>query len=458
MTDSTIKNTIQNNSLSGISSQTSGSQGSSHSISPSLAWIFWGCAALFYLYEFVLRVSPNPIVNELMRDFGVTSTLLGFLVSAYYFAYVPLQVPCGVIVDWLGARRVICLSTLLCIVGCVLFSQSDNFYVAVFARFLIGAGSACAYISCVKVGSEWFAPEKFAVIAGITMMMGTLGGIVGAKPFAALSNMVGWRDAMMIAACVGVGVLAICFFVLKDRRKSKNETVTTGNLFEGLKIVASNPQSWLLAAYGGFMYVPLCAFAELWGTPFMMNLYDIDNEHAAFAGTMVFLGFALGSLLGPLLSNYIKSRKKVMLGSSFLTIIPFVIVIYNPHIPYNISLFLLFFAGLVCGAQILYFGVAKEMNPDKYSATAIGFTNAGVMASGLIFQPLLGYILDCVWDGLISGDGTPIYSVNDYQQALLTIPICMLVAFIIMLFVRESYGLDYKEITLEENKGAPQNA
>lgn len=147
-----------------------------------------------------------------------------------------------------------------------------------------------------------------------------------------------------------------------------------------------------------------------------------------------------------------------MLGSSVLTIIPFVGVIYIPDLPYNVSLILLLLAGLVCGAQILYFGVAKEMNPDKYSATAIGFTNAGVMASGLIFPTLLGYILDSVWDGAISADGIPIYSVNDYQQALLTVPVCMLMAFIIMLFVRETYGLDYEEMIEEENKDMLHNA
>jgi MFS family permease len=414
------------------------------------AWMFWGCAALFYLYEFILRVSPNAIVNELMRDFGVTSTVLGMLVSAYACAYVPLQVPCGVIVDWLGARRVICFSTLLCIVGSVLFGQSDHLYLAIFARFLMGAGSACAYISCVKVAADWFAPEKFAMLAGITMMMGTMGGIVGAKPFAALANLVGWRDAMMVAALVGVGVLAIAFLILKDRPKPPGERVHLNNLFEGLKIISSNPQSWLIALYGGFMYVPLCAFAELWGTPFMMQLHGINNEQAAFAGTMVFLGFAFGSLLGPFASDYFQSRKLVMAASALLTVFPFGAVIYVQDLSYLSCLVLLFLAGLVSGTQILYFGAAKEINPDKYSATAIGFTNAGVMASGLIFPTLLGYILDCVWDGLKNTDGTPIYSVNDYQQALLAIPICMIIAFMILLFIKETYKKEFEAIEEKE--------
>lgn len=417
-----------------------------------MAWVFWGCAALFYLYEYVLRVSPNVITNELMHDFSITSTYVGVLVSAYYIAYVPLQIPCGIIVDWLGVRRVISVSTVLCIVGSIFFSQSDNYYIGIFSRFLMGAGSACAYISCVKLASDWFPPQKFAVIAAITMMMGTLGGVIGAKPFAALSNNFGWRQAMFILALIGIAVLAIAWFVIKEKPKASTEMVTKQNLFDGLKIIKSNSQSWLIAIYGGLMFIPISAFADLWGTPFLMQLYHIDNETASFAGTMVYLGFAAGSPLAAMLSNTIKSRKIVMTWSPILTIFPFMAVVYVPNIPYTASLFLLFAAGLVCAGQILYFAAVKEINPAKYSATAIGFTNAGVMVSALIFQPLMGYILDFFWDGTIAVDGTPVYSIFNYQHAMMTIPVCMVIAWFMMFSVKETY--QYKEKEEEEIKDA----
>ena len=63
------------------------------------AWMIFGTAAAFYLYEYVLRVSPSVMTHDLMLDFGVTSTALGVLVSFYYYSYVALQIPCGVIVD-----------------------------------------------------------------------------------------------------------------------------------------------------------------------------------------------------------------------------------------------------------------------------------------------------------------------------------------------------------------------
>lgn len=433
---------------------------SSSKPSPSskMAWVFWACAALFYLYEYILRVSPNVITSELMLDFSITSTYVGLLVSAYYWAYVPLQIPCGVIVDWLGVRKVISASTILCVIGSILFSQTDSLYASIFARFLMGAGSACAYISCVKLAADWFAPHKFAVIAAVTQMMGTFGGIVGAKPFAVMSNNLGWRTAMFTLGIAGIIVLIIAWFVIKEKPKKKEDLVHPGNLFDGLKAIKSNPQSWLIAIYGGLMFVPISAFADLWGTPYLMQLYNINNEAASFAGIMVYLGFACGSPLGAMLSNYIHSRKIVMSWAPLLTIIPFMMVVYIPEIPYNVTLGLLFTAGLVCGGQILYFAAAKEINEKKYSATAIGFTNAGVMVSALIFQPLLGYILDFVWDGSVAANGTPIYTIRDYQHAMMTIPVCMIVAWIIMFFVRETYNSQSKLIHKEvDNDLQPQS-
>lgn len=409
-----------------------------------IAWVMWGCAALFYLYEYVLRVSSSVITEDLMRDFGVQATSLGVLVSFYYISYVPLQIPCGVIVDRFGVRPVVAFSAFLCAVGSLLFAYSNDLFIAQIARFLLGAGSACGYLSCTTVAANWFRPERFAVIAGLTMMMGTFGGMFGGKPFAMLANGVGWRQAMVISAIVGIGVMSAAWLIIRDRHPNKekedsSKTVHNTSLLHGLKVISRNPQTWLIGLYGGLMYVPISAFAELWGVPYLMKAHGINNETASFASAMVFLGMALGSPLGAVLSNILKSRVKVMSWSAITTMLTFSYVIYVPHLSLELTYGLLFAAGFLCGGQILYFAAAKEITPPQYSGTTIGFINALVMSSGIIFQPLLGIILDCVWDGVVNADGTAFYSLQDYQQALTTVPVCLLAAWILMLFVKETY-------------------
>ena len=188
------------------------------------ACLIWLSASLFYLYEFVLRASPGVITNELMRDFHVMAGSLGILTSSYYHAYTPLQVPCGLIVDKMGPRKIITFSALLCVVGAIIFAQSYSLGYAQFGRFLIGAGSACAFLSCIKLCSEWLPPSKIAIFAGLTNAMGTLGGTFAGYPFAIMSHDFGWRGAMMIWAAIGLGVALLAWLIIRDRNPSHIKT------------------------------------------------------------------------------------------------------------------------------------------------------------------------------------------------------------------------------------------
>src|SRR5216684_2544080 len=79
---------------------------------PRLALAVCGVAALFYLAAFYLRVSPAVMTTELMRDFHIGAAELGNLSGFYYYAYVVMQIPAGVLVDSLSARRLLLIGTL----------------------------------------------------------------------------------------------------------------------------------------------------------------------------------------------------------------------------------------------------------------------------------------------------------------------------------------------------------
>lgn len=426
-----------------------GSPTTPKSSTATYAWIIWGAAALFYLYEYILRASPGVMTNELMRDFSVTSTALGIFSSAYYFSYVPLQVPCGMIVDWLGTRRVVTISAVLCTIGSFLFAGSESIFVASLARFFMGVGSACAYLSCLKIGSEWFPAQRFAVIAGITMMMGTFGGIFGGKPFAMLVNATDWRMAMSIAGAAGIAVAAASWIIIRDHprggveKKTQHAPMTTKHLWEGLKIITSSPQTWLIGLYASLMYTILSAFAEMWGTPFLMIAYEINNETASYGSMLVLLGMALGCLVGPYLANRWCSHKKVMSLGAVGAAVMFVPAVYLTDIPLYGTFILLFGAGFFCGWQILNFAAAKEINPPEFSGTTIGFMNALTMASAPIFQMLLGRLIHVFEEPQVGLYGVKLYSVEAYQYALFTIPVSLVLAWVVMRFVRETHP-DYK--------------
>jgi sugar phosphate permease len=416
------------------------------------AFLILACAMVFYLYEYVLRVSPSVMIEGLMRDFSVTSSALGVLASFYYFSYVALQIPCGVIVDAWGPRKVITVSAFLCTVGTYIFSMSESLGFAQLGRFLIGAGSSCAYLSCMKIGSVWFKPNRFAIISGVGMMMGVLGGTFGGQPLALLVNASGWRGAMFHSATVGVVITLLSWIIIRDKPQhmrdeavNNKHTVNTDKFLDGLKLIAKRPQNWFVGLYGCMLFLPLSAFAELWSIPYLMQKYSITNDQAAQISVLLFLGMAVGSPLGAWISNRLKSRKKVMAGTAFFTFLFFMLILYIPDLSITNMRILQFLAGLACGGQVVYFAAAQEYNPAEISGTSIGFTNFFVMISGVIFQPALGYVLDAVWEGNYKSDGTPLYTGSDYQMALTLVAMGLLFAIFVLFFVKETYAYQEKK-------------
>jgi len=343
------------------------------------------------------------------------------------------------IVDKIGIRRIVTFSTLLCVAGTFLFADSQSLGLAKLGRFMIGAGSACAFISCLKVTVEWFSPMRFALIAGLTNMMGTFGGICAGRPLALFVNQLGWRPASFWLATLGLGVAAVAWFWLKDHPETDNnkEQHAERPFSEGFSSLVKNKQIWLGGIVGGLMYLPISVFAELWGVPYLMHVYTVSNADASTASVMIFVGMAVGGTCSAYFLTYFKSIIRVMRFSALTSGIVFIGIAYVALFPFWFAFVLMFLAGFFIGGQVLCFTLARNNSDADISGTAIGFTNAIVMTGAIIFQPLLGHILDIFWDGAIADYGVRLYSTHAYQMSILTIPVCLLLCVVVLRFVKE---------------------
>ena len=118
-----------------------------------IKWSIWTLAAVFYFYEFVLRVSPSVMVPELMTSFGITASAVGVLSAFYLYSYAPMQLPVGVLMDRYGVKKVLSIASIICGLGALLFSAAGDLSVASLGRLLIGAGSSFAFIAAFNCDS-----------------------------------------------------------------------------------------------------------------------------------------------------------------------------------------------------------------------------------------------------------------------------------------------------------------
>ena len=139
------------------------------------AWLIVICAALFYTYQFIMRVSPNIMHDDITKNFGVDDSSFGFIVGLYYWGYSIMQLPMGVLMDRIGPKKIMTTACLGISIASVLFAYTKNIYLASFARLIMGVGAASGLMGALKLGSMWLESNKISIVTAITIGFGTIG-------------------------------------------------------------------------------------------------------------------------------------------------------------------------------------------------------------------------------------------------------------------------------------------
>lgn len=415
---------------------------------PIRIWAIWLCGALFYFYQFILRLSMSVMTDHLMSAFTVQACALGIVTSIYYWAYSSMQVPVGMMIDRFGPRRLVTGAVIVCVLGTGLFAMSSTIFVAGCGRFLMGIGSAFAYVGTLKIATLWFPRDYVGRVVGFTMVFGTLGGVCGGAPLAYVMDHMNWRQAMGLIALWGLALAAIVWIVVRDRPRQlgyseeKNVSYVSHHFWDGFFYVMRSKQIWLIGLYACLMYIPLSAFAELWGVPFMTEAYHVDRKLASSLTSMILVGVAVGSPITAYLSDKMQQRKPFMVVSALGSIIIYAVIFYITNIPMSLMYVLMFLGGMFFTGQVLSFVMACEGMPISSSGVALGFINMIVMLNGVVMPPLIGWLLEYSWEqsGSVIANGLPVYSVNDFRIALLPISIGLILALIITKFIKETYS------------------
>jgi len=409
-------------------------------------WIVWGLAALFYCYGFFQRVAPSVMVPDLMHEFGVSAAVLGNLSAFYFYAYAGLQLPIGVMFDHLGPRRMLSLAALLCGCGSLLFAWADGMTGAYVGRLLIGAGAGFTWIGTLQLAARWLPANRFAMVTGLTLMLGMAGAIGGQAPLAAIVAHSGWRGAMMWAAGFALLLAILIWMIVRDspeEDKPSGPSATdveqkTTSLLHGLLGTMANRQSWVVAIYGGTLTATMLSFAGLWGVPYLMQAYGVSRPAAAASTSLLLVGWGIGAPLAGWVSDRLRRRKPLMVLGSLIALVTFSAIIYIPDLTLSSARGLLFVNGFFSGSMVLSFAAGRENNRPETAGATLGFVNSFVMAAGAIFQPLIGWLLDLNWDGTLDA-GIRSYSVATYRMAFLSIVISGTVSLLMGMLMRETH-------------------
>jgi len=412
----------------------------------ALAFTVWGLGAVLYLVGFFQRVAPAVLTRELSAEFALTAAALGNLSAVYFYSYVAMQIPTGVLADHYGPRRVLTAGAAVAAAGTFLFATAESLPLVLLGRFLIGASVGVAFVSMMKLSTHWFAPQRFAMVAGLALAAGVVGAVSAGAPLRWLSDAFGWRG-VMLGAGAGTAVLAVAMWLVVrndpgDRGYQSFITAPRSerprhSMLGGVARVLRERNVWLIFVVNGGISGPSLTFAGLWGVPFLVTHYGVSTATAALITSLTLLSWAVAGPFVGHVSDRVGQRKPLYVLGALLATLGWGTVFLVPNLPLPVLVGVLVATGIASAVVMIGFAYAKESAPMSLAGTTGGVINMGNMLGGMLMQPAVGWVLDRFWAGE-SVNGARIYSFDAYRAGFSLLLFWLELAVVLALLTRET--------------------
>ncbi len=428
-----------------------------------MAWSMWGLGGVLYLVGFYQRVAPAVMTDELTTDFGLSATTLGNLSAFYFYSYVFMQIPTGVLADRLGPRWLLTLGALCTGLGTCLFSSATAVSWAELGRLLIGGGVAVAFVCMLKLADHWLAPRHYALASGAALFLGIVGAVFAGVPLRLAIDAFGWRDVMLVSAVVPLVVAALIWWLVRDDPaergyRSHGHVSPVGaphrSVFAGLREVLRYRNTWILTLLPGGIVGAVLTFGGLWGVPFLTAHYGLTKTSAAAMTTALLIAWAAGGPILGVWSDRIGRRKPLYACSVGTLVLLWGALIFTPNLSITALAALLVIIGFLSGCMIIGFAFIKESVPREFSGTVSGVCNMGVMLGPMILQPGVGFILDR-FTATVGGTAPLFHDLTAYRAGFSLMLVWLVIGFALILLSRETHCQNHtcNDMALEKPDG-----
>jgi len=369
--------------------------------------VLFAAVSLVYCYVSFHRVTLAVISDLLVGEFHLGPAQLGLLGGVLLYCYAFLQLPAGYLADNVGAKRTVLLSLALATAGTVLFAVAWSYSAAMAGRILIGAGISCIYLSLIKILSAWFDEHEFGTVLGLLMSLGMLGNMLATTPLALSVEAVGWRVSYGFVALLTLGLIALVYFRVRNTPNDEPAHIAsplsqpgesgwdrTILFFRTICALMRN-RSYLMLVIFMIAGSSQQGFQSLWAGPFLSRTYGFSLIEVGNALLWYSAGGICGAPLWGLLSDrLVKSRKRVLVWGSLLSIAVWFIPAFLPQaLPREVIPSFLFLMAMAAGGGVLTHAMVREAFSIEILGIAVGIINFFTFLGGAAFTQLMGNIV-----------------------------------------------------------------
>lgn len=342
------------------------------------------------------RASTAVLSPLLAEEFGLSTAELSELSAVFFYTFAAAQLPIGIALDRVGARRTAAFLTIVALTGAVIFTTAQTGRQLMLGRALLGIGMGGNLMVLLALFAAWFPADRFASLSGAVVAIGTAGSLAAATPLAALSLRLGWRGSFLVFVLLNTAA-AITFLIVArdspaDRTENGSGVVLRSGGLGGLLRMYSY---WAISFTCFVRYGFFAALQSLWIAPFMMFGLGMGEMEVSYALLCLGLGYMVGLPASGLLSDrLLRSRKKVVLtgtlACALLTLCP---LSWDASVSHWKVLATFFAVGAVSAPGQILYAHMKELIPEDMLGRAMTSVNLFTMLGGGLVTQLLGLLI-----------------------------------------------------------------
>ena len=289
---------------------------------------------LLYMFDYIDRMVITSMFTSIERDWGITHTQSGMLVSAVYWAIVLLTFPVSILIDRWSRTKTIGVMAIMWSLATALCALTGNFVQLFMARLLIGVGEAGYAPGGSAMISGLYPMDKRAKMMGIWNASIPLGSAIGVLLGGIIAVNLGWKHAFGIVAIPGL-IVAILFLFVKDYKtvdlsfidKARNRVKMERK--DIIKEFITKPS--VIYTYFGIACVVFVTTSLLtWLPTYFEKVREIPQQKAGQMASSVMLLALIGAPLGGYLTDKWRRTKENarLLYPALSTLVSAAIVIY----------------------------------------------------------------------------------------------------------------------------------
>lgn len=377
-----------------------------------IAVLIFTAVVINYIDRIALSIASKSIASE----YGFTPVEMGYLFSGFLWTYVVCLIPLGLLVEKVGAKRVISGGIALWSAATALTALATGFVSIFAARLVMGASEASSYPASGRVIREWFPEKERGLVTTLLNGGSSAGPAIGAIATAALVEYSGWRMSFVLLGILGFVWLAAWLFwyappekaswlsdgerqkILSERNGKGQSTESTSEP-STLRYLLAQTSVWGLVITQACLVYTAYIFLT-WLPTYLQSTRELSTMNTGYLTAVPYLVTVILSLVIARASDRLLSSEAIQSGGrryfiAAMAILSLLIVV-APSVS-NLTELLIVLTLVLTGATTgagLNFTLASDLlrNPRDVSRV-IAITALGGNFFGLIAPIITGYVV-----------------------------------------------------------------